>query len=428
MNLKKINLNGTNEVVYYEKLENGLDVYLYNKEGITNNYVTFTTKFGSIYDEFIPINGTKMKKVPKGVAHFLEHKVFAQENDPQPEEFFSRSGALCNAYTTFKNTTYLFSGPNNLIENINYLLDYVQSPYFTEENTESEKGIITQEINMCDDNPTDVLYEWVRKTSLHHNPFKDSIIGTTKDINEITSDTLYSCYNTFYHPSNMFLIVCGNFNKEEVMNSIISNQKNKNYDKFKKIETKKFKEPDEVVNKRKVIKINTEIPKLAYNIKIPLKNIDIPIKKYNLYLFIIFSCLFDDTSLFDEEAKNDNLITNSIYINLLNCDTHMLISLINETLNYEKLIKKIDETLKNPDIKESDLERKKKVLISNELFSFENIEIINEMLVDNIIFDNKIEDDMIGLLKSLNKEELNKIIKNLNLENKSIVILEDKKD
>ena len=87
--MKKIKLSGIDEEIIYEKLPNGLDVYLYNKEGITNNYVTFTTKFGSIYNEFIPINEKKTYKIPNGVAHFLEHKVFVQENDPQPTEFFS---------------------------------------------------------------------------------------------------------------------------------------------------------------------------------------------------------------------------------------------------------------------------------------------------------------------------------------------------
>ena len=169
--MKKIKLNHTGEEISYEKLENGLDVYLYNKEGCTNNYVTFTTKFGSIYNEFTPIGETKMTKVPRGVAHFLEHKVFAQEEGPQPEEFFSNSGALCNAYTTFKNTTYLFSGPDKLKENINFLLDYVQKPYFTKENVNSEKGIITQEINMCNDRPTDILYEEIRRNIFLNNNF-----------------------------------------------------------------------------------------------------------------------------------------------------------------------------------------------------------------------------------------------------------------
>lgn len=421
--MKKIKLNGIEEEIFYEKLSNGLDVYLYSKEGITNNYVTFTTKFGSIYNEFVPIGEKKMTKVPNGVAHFLEHKVFVQERDPQPEDFFARSGALCNAYTTFKNTTYLFSGPNDLKENITFLLDYVQTPYFTKENVDSEKGIITQEIHMCDDTPMDVLYEHIRKNSFHNNPFKNSIIGTTKDINKIDEKVLYTCYNTFYHPENMFLVVTGNFNVEEILDAITNNQNNKDYKKLEKIDVKKYKEPDDVVKEKEIINLKTEVPKMSYNIKIPLSNLKTSRKKYNLYLFILFSCLFDDTSYFDEFAKNENLITNSLYLNLLNCDSHLLLSLINETPNYDKLIEKINEQLKNITIKESDLERKKRVLISNELFSFENIEVINDMIVDNIIFENEIEANMINLIKSLNIEELNKIIKDLDLTNKSIVIL-----
>lgn len=423
MRVLKIKLNGMDEEIYYEKLSNGLDVYLYSKEGMNNNYVTFTTKFGSIYNEFVPIEEKKMTKVPNGVAHFLEHKVFVQEHDPQPEEFFAKSGALCNAYTTFKNTTYLFSGPDALKENVTFLLDYVQTPYFTKENVDSEKGIITQEIHMCDDTPMDVLYEHIRQNSFHNNPYKNSIIGTIKDINKIDEKVLYTCYNTFYHPENMFLVVTGNFNVEEILNAIVENQNNKEYKKLEKLDIKKYKEPNEVVKEKEIIKLKTEVPKMSYNIKIPLSNLNVPKKKYNLYLFILFSILFDDTSYFDESAKDENLITNSLYLNLLNCDSHMLVSLINETPNYDKLLEKIDEQLKNITIKESDLERKKRVLISNEIFSFENIEVINDMIVDNIIFENEIETNMIDLIKSLNINELNKIIEELDLTNKSIVIL-----
>lgn len=421
--MKTIKLNNMDEVIYYKRMNNGLDVYLYNKEDSSNNYVTFTTKFGSIYNEFVPIGKSKMIKVPHGVAHFLEHKVFAQEEGPQPEEFFASSGTICNAYTTFKNTTYLFSGPSDLKKNINFLLDYVQTPYFTEDNVNSEKGIITQEIHMCDDNPSDVMYEHIRKNVFYNNPFKDSIIGTVKDINSITEETLFTCYNTFYHPENMFLVVTGNFNPDEIMNTIEKNQSEKKFDKLDKIEVKKYKEKDNVVKEKEIIKQNTEVSKVSYNIKISLNDIDVSKRKYNIYLFIIFSVLFDDTSLFDEEVKRENIITNSLYINILNCDSHALISLINETDNYDKLISKIDDKLKNIDISNEDLERKKKVLISNELVSFENLEVINEMIIDNIIFDNHVEENMIDLLKSLNKEELDNIVSNLDLSNKAIVIL-----
>ena len=421
--MKTINMEEVNEKIYFEKLDNGLEVYLYNKENFHNNYVTFTTKFGSINNEFTPIDCDEMITVPKGIAHFLEHKVFVQENDPQPTEFFSESGTLCNAYTTFKNTTYLFSGSNNLENNITYLLDYVQSPYFTDENVESEKGIIGEEINMCDDRVTDVLYEKIRENAFFNNNFKDSIIGTHDEVNSITKDLLYTCYKTFYHPSNMILVVAGNFDKDNIMNVIKENQNNKSFEEFKEIKTRKINEPDKVKEKETIINLNTDIPKVSYNIKLPFyKKIDK--RKYSLYLYIIFSCLFDDTSEFDERLKKENTIINTLYFNLLNCDTHILLSLINETHNYKDLIKEIEKELQNININEKDFERKKKVLISNEVSLYDNIEVVNEMIIDNILFDGELKTNIIPLMKELNYKELNEVIDNLNLENTTKVIIE----
>ena len=422
--MKTINMQDSNEKIYYEKLENGLEIYLYTKDKFHNNYVTFTTKFGSVNNEFVPIGEDKMIKVPNGIAHFLEHKVFVQEEDPQPTEFFSESGTMCNAYTTFKNTTYLFSGSNNLVENINYLLDYVQSPYFTDENVESEKGIITEEINMCNDRPSDILYEEIRKNIFANNNFKESIIGTVNDINSIDKDLLYTCYNTFYHPSNMVLVVTGNFNKEKVLETIRENQSKKDFKKVPEIKVKEIKEQDKVVKKESIINIETDIPKVSYNIKLPF-NKKVDKRKYSLYLYIIFSCLFDDTSEFDERLKSENIITNTVYFNLLNCDTHILISLINETNNYNELLEEIKNNLKNITISEEDFERKKKVLISNEIFIYDNIEIINEMIIDNILFEGMLKDNIIPLIKELDYNELNDIVNNLDLSNNATVILKN---
>lgn len=425
--MKKISLGIEGEEVFYTKLGNGLDVYLYHRDDCNNNYVTFTTKFGSIYHEFVPNSLKKMIKVPYGVAHFLEHKVFVQENDPQPEEFFAKRGAISNAYTTFKNTTYLFSGTDYLKENICFLLDYVQSPYFTEENVESEKGIITQEIHMCQDNLSEVMYEYIRKNVFHHNPYRDSIIGEVADINKITKDILYTCYQTFYHPSNMFLVVTGNFDLDEIMEAIVDNQAKKEFEKMKEIKVKPYKEEDSVVRERQVIYMKTPIPKVSYNLKISLPKDKDMVRKYNLYLFILFCSLFDDTSIFDEELKQEGIITNSVSVNFLNCDSHLLISLMNETKKYEELIRKIDKKLHQIEISKEDFERKKKVLISNELFSFENIEVINETIIDNIIFNDKLQGNMMEVLNSLTIEEMKEIIDKLDLTNKSIIVIRDKK-
>lgn len=432
--MNKIVIEKINEEIYSEKLDNGLMVYLYVNPNIHNNYVTFTTKYGSVYNEFLVNKDGKSKvlKYPNGIAHFLEHKVFVQKEGLQPEEFYAKSGAMCNAYTTFKNTTYLFSGIDNIEENINYLLDFVQDIYLTDENVESEKGIIIQEINMCNDRPGDKLYEKIRENAIWYNPFRESIIGTKGEVNSITKEQLMDCYNRFYHPENMFLVVTGNFDKDKVMEVIKENQSKKKFPDsvIKSIEVehdnKKDREPDCVKKEYEVVKCNTNIPKMAYTIKIPIDKKKMDIRKYSIYLYIIFNKLFGDTSDFDELAKQDGIITNTLYYNVLNIDTHFIVSLINNGDKYEEFIKRIDKEFLNIKFSESELDRKKRVLISNEVFSYENIEMVNDMIIDNIIFDNKIENNMIEIINSLNIQEMNEIVKGIDFSNKSIVVLERK--
>ena len=390
--MKKIKIKGLDEVICYEKLDNGLEVYLFNKETFKSSYVTFTTKYGSVYNEFIPIGSNKMTSFPKGIAHFLEHKVFAVKDGPDPMEFFSRSGAICNAYTTFDNTTYLFYATSKLKENICYLLDYVQDLFLTEESVENEKSIISEEIHMYDDRPSEVLAEKIRLNALISNPYRDSIIGTTDDISKITKEDLETCYKTFYHPSNMFLVVVGSFDVDEIMTSIKDNQRNKAFDSFNEIEVKGIKEKDEVYKKEEIINSTTSIPKVALTIKMPIKGINLSRRELSLYLYILFTSMFDETSSFDEELKKDNIISNTTYVSTLNTNTHMLISIINETDKYSEFINKVEDKLKNISISEEDFNRKKKVLISNEIFAYEYAEQINDIILDDILYTGKNQD------------------------------------
>lgn len=420
--MKKIVIKKINEEIYKETLDNGMDVYLYVNKNIHNNYVTFTTKYGSVYHEIEDKDG-KMIKVPNGIAHFLEHKVFVQEEDPQPEDFYGNNGAMCNAYTTFKNTTYLFSGTDNIEENVEYLLDFVQNLYLTKENVEEEKDVIVQEINMCDDRPIDILYEKIRKNAIKVNPFRESIIGTEKEVRSITKELLEKCYQRFYNPSNMFLVVAGNFDKDKILEAIKNNQDKKQFKDIGKIKTKKYNEPDEIVKDMEVVKCNTNIPKMAYTIKVNIDQFKMDNRRLSIYMYVIFNLLFGDTTKFDEEAKKDGIITNSLYYNILDIDSHFVISLINSTDKYEELIKKIENQFKNIKFSEEELNRKKKVLMSNEIFSYENIEMVNEMIVDNIIFDGKIEEDIIDIIDSLNIDELMDIASKIDFDNRSIVVL-----
>lgn len=422
--MKKINIAKIDEEIFYDKLDNGLEVFFYPRENCQNVYATLTTKFGSIYKSFVPIGKTKFLTVPDGIAHFLEHKIFAQEDGEDVALFFEKSGTSYNAHTSLKSTTYEVNGPNNMIQNILFLLDYVQSPYFTLENVEMEKGIIKEEINMCNDNPWNILYDKIRYNTFKEDPIRYSISGSTSDIDKINKELLYECYNTFYHPSNMFLVVTGNFDKEQLLKCIKENQDKKNFREYKEVKLKKIKEPNSVYKKDEIVICNTNIPKFSYNIKVPIDNIkDISKRKLMLYLYIVMNILFDETSEFSFKLKEEKIITNNIDFDMLNTDKHILISLINETFNYEVLKNRIEEVLKDFVVCEKSFDRKKKVLISNELFGYDSIVVINNIITDNILFDGKIENDIISIIESLNMDELNKILKMIDFTNVSTVVV-----
>lgn len=422
--MKKINIAKIDEEIFYDKLDNGLEVFFYPRENCQNVYATLTTKFGSIYKSFVPIGKTKFLTVPDGIAHFLEHKIFAQEDGEDVALFFEKSGTSYNAHTSLKSTTYEVSGPNNMIQNILFLLDYVQSPYFTLENVEMEKGIIKEEINMCNDNPWNILYDKIRYNTFKEDPIRYSISGSISDIDKINKELLYECYNTFYHPSNMFLVVTGNFDKEQLLKRIKENQDKKNFREYKEVKLKKIKEPNSVYKKDEIVICNTNIPKFSYNIKVPIDNIkDISKRKLMLYLYIVMNILFDETSEFSFKFKEEKIIINNIDFDMLNTDKHILISLINETFNYEVLKNRIEDVLKDFVVDEKSFDRKKKVLISNELFGYDSIVVINNIITDNILFDGKIENDIISVIESLNMDELNKILKMIDFTNVSTVVV-----
>ena len=254
------------EELYYEKMTNGLDVYILPKKGFNKTFATFTTKYGSIDNYFVPLGQKDLKLVPDGIAHFLEHKMFEKE-DGDVFGHFSKQGASANAFTSFTRTAYLFSSTTNVKENLETLINFVQEPYFTEKTVEKEKGIIGQEIQMYNDNPDWRLYFGAIENMYHNHPVKIDIAGTIDSIAKITKDLLYECYHTFYHPSNMLLFVVGPVNPQEMMNFIKDNQAKKPFTDQPEIERKFAEEPTAVAKKEQVLHMNVQTPKIMVGIK-----------------------------------------------------------------------------------------------------------------------------------------------------------------
>ena len=208
------------EKVYMEKLENGLAVMVIPKKDVLKKYLIWGTRYGSIDSEFIVPGEKEKTQVPMGVAHFLEHKMFEQENGTNSLDVLTALGVNANAYTSNDHTAYLFECTENFYEAMDELMDYVQHPYFTDENVEKEKGIIGQEIKMYDDYPDWRVYYNSLEAMYHNNPVKLDTAGTIESISKIDKDVLYRCYQTFYHPSNMVLVVCGDFEPEKMIEEV----------------------------------------------------------------------------------------------------------------------------------------------------------------------------------------------------------------
>lgn len=413
--------------LYEETLKNGLRIYMIPNDRINNIYVTYTTFYGSCDNEFIPIGKSEYERVPDGIAHFLEHKVFEQKDGVDPFSFFSKNGADVNAYTSFYGTTYLFSGIEHFKENIQYLLNYVESPYFTDENVEKEKGIILQELKMHKDNPYRVGKIQIIENAFVHNSIRIPVIGTESSIQAITKENLYDCYYTFYHPSNMILVITGNFNPEDALEYIKEIEETRALEKQDEIQIKKEEEPDHVFQAEQIIHQNVSIPKAFLGIKLNLTNLS---KKYSKYmirrcLHMYMNIQFGNTSLLQEQLINENIINSEIEIDQISTDDHLLYILFADTKKPEILLDKMIEQLQNQKIEEADFIRKKKLYLASNISMSDNIYRLNEKVINDILLNKEVITDFYKVYDELNLETLYDIIQNLDFSNICKLIVKD---
>ena len=202
----------------YEKIDHpsGLSIYVFPKK-MSATYALFGTKYGSINNTFRPFGADSDVTVPDGIAHFLEHKLFFNEDGSDSFEHFSALGADANAYTAFDKTVYLFSCTDNFEESLAELVRFVTHPYFTDESVAKEIGIISEEIKMYDDMPSNRCFYGMLEGLYKSHSVRRNICGSEESIRQITPELLYSCYNAFYRLDNMALVICGNVSTEEVL-------------------------------------------------------------------------------------------------------------------------------------------------------------------------------------------------------------------
>lgn len=370
-----------NEVLYTEVLENGLTVYLLPKEDYNKTYGLFTTNYGSIDNEFVPIGEKDFVKVPDGIAHFLEHKMFEKE-DGDVFQQFGRQGASANAFTSFTKTSYLFSTTDQVEQNLETLLDFVQDPYFTKETVEKEKGIIGQEIQMYLDDSNWRLFFGTLGNLYPKHPLHIDIAGTVESIGEITAEDLYTCYNTFYHPSNMTLFVVGKMKPEEMMTFIRNNQSGKTFTKAMPIKRHFPKETAADIIKESSI----EMPISRSKVIVGLRGLDeVPtdgkeLLKYKTTANLLLQLLFGNTSQNYLNLYNEGLLDDSFgYEFNLDRSFHFA-DFGGDSDQPELLAQRIEEILLtvdgNPELTEANLSLLKKKMIGKYFQSLNSLEYI----------------------------------------------------
>lgn len=369
------------EKVYIEKLENGLTIMIIPKKNIQKKYVIFGTNFGSIDNHFISSDNKQEVYIPDGVAHFLEHKMFEQENGTNSLDTLSALGVDANAYTTNDHTAYLFEATQNFYEALDELMNYVQNPYFTDENVEKEKGIIGQEIQMYEDQPNWQVYLNTLKCLYQKNPVRIDIAGSIESISKIDKEVLYKSYHTFYNLSNMAMVFCGDFIPENLIQEIKKRitkteqqiQINRIYDE----------EPEEIQKEEIVVKMDVNNPLFAIGYKDNNKPEKDIVTKH-IAIEIIANILCGKSSQLYKELYEQGLLMAVPDIDYEFSKQYAHILVIGQSKNPRKVIEKWKqkvEELKQNGIQEDEFIRAKKKIYGGYVKEYNDVGDISRMFL-----------------------------------------------
>ena len=373
------------EKLYVEKLENGLTVMIMPKKNKQKKYMIWATNFGSIDNKFIAPNDKEETNIPDGVAHFLEHKMFEQQNGTNSLDTLTALGVNANAYTTTDHTCYLFECTDNFYPAMDELMDYVQNPYFTDQNVEKEKGIIGQEIQMYDDYPSWAVYMNAMKCMYKNNPIIIDIAGSIESISKIDKEVLYKCYNTFYHPSNMVMCFAGDFEPESLIEEV--KKRLKPTEKHGEIKRIYPEEPEQIVKKENTQNMEVSMPIFVIGIKDVIDNKNCTsssIVKKHIAIEILLNMLIGKSSKLYKELYEAELITGEPYLDYEFSKQYAHVSITGQSNDPKKVLEKFEaeiKQMKENDIDSAHFQRVKNMIYGNYVKEYDDVAEICRMFV-----------------------------------------------
>ncbi|AXV42539.1 zinc-dependent peptidase, M16 family [Staphylococcus sp. M0911] len=397
------------ETVYEHELQNGLRLFVIPKPGFQKTFVTYTTQFGSLDSRFKPLGKEDFVTVPDGVAHFLEHKLFEKEEEDLFTAF-AEENAQANAFTSFDRTSYLFSATDHLENNIKRLLTMVETPYFTKETVDKEKGIIAEEIKMYQEQPGYKLMFNTLRAMYEKHPIRVDIAGSVESIYDITKDDLYLCYETFYHPSNMVLFVVGDVEPQYIVDIVEEHENLRDKTNQPKIERALIDEPKSVNQHVISEEMKLQSPKLMLGFK--NQPLDESPEKYvqrDLEMTFFYELIFGEETEFYQELLNDDLIDETFGYQFVLEPTYSF-SIITSATNHpdqlkQLLIKQLKDTKGNlTDVEAFDL--LKKQFIGEFISSLNSPEYIANQYA-KLYFEGVSVFDMLNIVENITLESVN---------------------
>jgi predicted Zn-dependent peptidase len=421
--MKEIKLKGIDEVIYYDECDNGLPIYMWVNDKVNNFYMTLSVKYGSIDTEFKTNDSDAYVKVSDGIAHFLEHVKFNESDTTTAHDYFNTLGSSINAFTTFNFTSYEVFASSEFSKNLNHLLDYVQTPYFTDALTEKEKGIICEEVKMGKNNPGHKLYYGMNSALYKKDKRRNLVTGEVDDVKGITTEELQMVFDTFYHPKNMFLVITGNFNPDEAVAIVKENQNNKEFIEYREPIVKREDETRGVNEEYKEIECNVEIPKVKIAYKMPIEVFgDIDPMLLNVYLSIVLRNNFGSTSLLREELLEKELVTSigasrDIFNGLVTIEVGI------ETKYPTEVIPIVKEKMNNLTLTKEEIKRRIRANIAALINDYDDIEYVNSDICEGLVMYDKVFDDMYDVYNSLKLSVAKEVIDKIDTSDSTTVLL-----
>lgn len=419
MKFEKVTSSVLNECFYTGVHESGLKIILIPKKDSPVTYAVIGAKCGSLDSVFKVEGEESFTRVPDGIAHFLEHKMFECE-DGDAFLKYSKTGASANAFTSFDKTCYLFSCTHGFYESLDILLDFVQRPYFTKETVDKEQGIIGQEIKMYEDNPGWVMYYSLLEALYCENPVRTSIAGTVESISHITAELLHYCYNAFYNPANMTMAVCGDIDVSKTAEFIGERIRPATP---RKVISQEFNEPAKVNNPFVSKRMPVSMPLVAIGYKDTVPADPYENAKRAAAADVILEALFGTASEFYCEHYDKGDINNSFECDYTHGRGYALTVFEAESREPEKLVAMIKEHVASAvkqGIAQEDFDIAKRKLYGAEVISFDSAESLGDAAVACDFAGIDIFTD-INTLNELTLEDCNKVLKDIFKEESSAV-------